>query len=97
MEAVKKVPDARVQGRASRLILFTSGVDETPATPRTMVLDALRTAKAKGIEVDVVGLGDTVPVDAYSDIASATGGKYIPAPDPATLARALTRLLTPKG
>lgn len=94
MEALTKVPDAAVDGRASRVILFTSGTDETPGTPRRMVIDAVEQV-AGSVRVDVVGLGDAVPVDAYSDIASASnGGEYIPAPDPKQLGQQLTDLLT---
>lgn len=91
--ALDKAPDAAVKGRANRIVLITSGVDETPATPRQMVLDAEAAVKGK-VRIDVIGLGSAVPVDAYQEIASAGGGEYVPVTDPAKLGQTLTDLLT---
>ena len=93
MEALKEAPGAAVAGRTSRVVLITSGVDQTPATPRQAVLDAVRAARGK-IRVDVVGLGSSVPADAYQAIAAAGGGQYIPVTNPAKLGQTLTDLLT---
>jgi hypothetical protein len=91
--AVDKAADTAVTGRTSRVVLITSGVDETPATPRQMVLTALGAAKGS-VRVDVVGLGSAVPADAYNQIATAAGGSYVPVTDPAKLGQVLTDLLT---
>jgi hypothetical protein len=91
--AVDKAPGTAVTGRASRVVLITSGVDETPATPRQMVLSAVGAAKGT-VRVDVIGLGSAVPADAYAAIAAAGGGTYVPVTDPAKLGQALTDLLT---
>ncbi|HET8589897.1 MAG TPA: vWA domain-containing protein [Nakamurella sp.] len=93
MAAVDKAADTTVTGRTSRVVLITSGVDETPATPRQMVLTALGAAKGS-VRVDVVGLGNAVPADAYNQIATAAGGSYVPVTDPAKLGQVLTDLLT---
>jgi len=91
--AVDKAPDTAVTGRTSRVVLITSGVDETPATPRQMVLSAVGATK-NTVRVDVIGLGSAVPADAYAAIAAAAGGSYVPVTNPAKLGRALTDLLT---
>lgn len=96
MEALPKAAKAGVKGRADRILLITSGVDETPGTLRKMVLDAVRAQKGT-VRVDVVGVGAAVPVAAYTDIAAAGGGEYIPAPDLANLGQKLTDLLTLGG
>lgn len=93
MEALPKAAGAAVDGRQSRVILITSGVDQTPGTLRRQVLTAVGAEKSK-LRLDVVGLGDAVPVDAYSEIAAAAGGEYIPVTDPATLGQRLTDFLT---
>lgn len=93
IQALKTVPDAAVPHRASRVLLITSGVDETPATPRQMVLDAESAVKGK-VRIDVVGLGSAVPVEAYQQIAKTGGGEYIPVPDPSKLGETLTDLYT---
>lgn len=93
MEALPKAAAAAVDGRANRVLLVTSGGDETPGTLRSQVLDAVR-AVAGSVRLDVVGLGESVPVAAYTDIAAAGGGEYIPATDPANLAKQLRDFLT---
>jgi hypothetical protein len=93
MEALPKAADAAVDGRENRVILITSGVDQTPGTLRRQVLAAVGAEKG-ALRLDVVGLGDAVPVDAYTDIAAAAGGEYIPVTDPATLGQQLTDFLT---
>lgn len=93
MEALPKAAAAAVEGRANRVLLITSGVDQTPGTLRRQVLDAVR-AVAGSVRLDVVGLGESVPVAAYTDIAAAGGGEYIPATDPANLAQQLRDFLT---
>lgn len=93
MEALPKAAEAAVDGRANRVLLITSGVDETPGTLRVQVLDAVREV-AGTVRLDVVGLGESVPVAAYTDIAAAGGGEYIPATDPANLAQQLRDFLT---
>ena len=93
IEALTKVPDAGVTGRENRVVLITSGVDQTPATPRQSVLDAEDAVGSK-VRVDVIGLGSAVPVDAYQEIAKAGGGEYVPVTDPRKLATTLTDLLT---
>lgn len=91
--ACQQVPDEALDGRKSRILLITSGVDETPTTPRTAVIDAVEQA-ADSVRVDVIGLGDSVPVAAYTEIAKAGGGEYIPVTDPSKLAATLTNLMT---
>src|SRR5699024_6114101 len=60
VEARTKVPKAAVDGRQSRVLLITSGVDDTPTLPRSTVLDAVEKAKDT-VRVDVIGLSDSVP------------------------------------
>lgn len=93
MEALPKAAKAGAAGRENRVILITSGADDTPGTLRRMVLDSVKAVKAK-VRLDVVGLGTAVPVDAYTDIAAAGGGKYFPVTDPAKLGQQLVDLLT---
>lgn len=93
MEALPKAATAAAAGREDRVILITSGVDQTPGTLRRQVLTAVGDEKGT-LRLDVVGLGDAVPVDAYTDIAAAAGGEYIPVTDPATLGQQLTDFLT---
>lgn len=93
MEALPKAAEAGVEGRDSRALLITSGVDETPGTLRSQVLAAVRDV-AGSIRLDVVGLGDAVPVDAYTDIAAAGGGEYIPATNRESLGQQLKDFLT---
>jgi hypothetical protein len=93
MEALPKAATAAVDGRENRVILVTSGVDQTPGTLRRQVLAAVGEEKG-ALRLDVVGLGDAVPVDAYTDIAGAAGGEYIPVTDPAKLGQQLTDFLT---
>jgi len=93
IEALTKVPDAAVKGRPNRVILITSGVDQTPATPRQSVLDAEKAVGSK-VRIDVIGLGGAVPADSYQEIAHAGGGEYVPVTDSRKLASTLTDLLT---
>jgi hypothetical protein len=93
IEALKTVPRAGVDGRENRVLLITSGVDQTPATPRQSVLDA-EDAVGNKVRVDVIGLGSAVPVDAYQAIAQAGGGEYVPVTNPSKLTSTLTDLLT---
>ncbi|MBN9611334.1 MAG: substrate-binding domain-containing protein [Actinobacteria bacterium] len=93
MEALPKTAKAGITGRQNRVILITSGADQTPGTLRRMVLDSVGAVKSK-VRLDVIGLGTAVPVAAYTDIAAAGGGEYIPAPDMANLAQKITDLLT---
>lgn len=93
MEALPQAAKAAVAGRQDRVILITSGVDETPGTLRRQVLTAVSAERGK-VQLDVVGLGDAVPVTAYSDIAKATGGQYVPVTDPSTLGQQLVDFLT---
>lgn len=93
MEALPKVAKIATGARENRVILITSGVDQTPGTLRRQVLDSVKAEKGK-LRLDVVGLGDAVPVDAYTDIAAADGGEYIPVPDPTTLGQQLADFLT---
>jgi hypothetical protein len=83
-----------VTGRNNRLVVITTGQDSTPNTPRSAVINAARAGSAN-LQVDVVGVGPTVPATAYSQIAKAGGGTYIPVPDPTKLTQALTDLLSP--
>jgi hypothetical protein len=93
MEALPKAETATIDGRENRVILITSGVDQTPGTLRRQVLDAVKSERSK-VRLDVVGLGDAVPVAAYTDIAAAAEGEYIPVTDPAKLGAQLTDFLT---
>jgi hypothetical protein len=93
MEALPKAEAATIDGRQNRVILITSGVDQTPGTLRRQVLDAVKAETGK-LRLDVVGLGDAVPVDAYTDIAAAADGEYIPITDPAKLDAQLADFLT---
>jgi hypothetical protein len=93
MEALPKAAAAAADGRENRVVLITSGVDQTPGTLRRQVLTAVGAEKGT-LRLDVIGLGDAVPVDAYTDIASAAGGEYVPVTDPAKLGQQLTDFLT---
>ena len=93
MEALPKAAAAGTTGRSNRVILITSGADETPGTLRKMVLDSVKAVTGK-VRLDVVGLGSAVPVAAYTDIAAAGGGKYVPVTDPAGLGQQLVDLIT---
>jgi hypothetical protein len=93
MEALPKAAAAAADGRENRVVLITSGVDQTPGTLRRQVLAAVGAEKG-ALRLDVIGLGDAVAVDAYPDIASAAGGEYVPVTDPAKLGQQLTDFLT---
>ncbi len=97
IQALTKAPAAAVAGRDSRIVLVVSGADETPTTPRRTVIDAVKAARNANdaIRIDIVGLGAALPADAYTAIAAAGGGEYLPVTDPATLGPKLTELLTP--
>lgn len=91
IEVLKVAKTTTIDGRESHVILITSGADDTPGTPRQMVLDALQSA-ASTVTVDVIGLGDAVPADAYSHIAKDGGGEYYPITDPSTMASSLVNI-----
>lgn len=93
MEALPKAADAAKKNRDSRALLITSGADQTPGTLRRQVLDAVR-ATADSVRLDVVGVGSAVPVDAYTDIAAAGGGEYVPVVNPKKLGQQLVEFLT---
>ncbi len=93
MEALPKAAAAAAEGRENRVVLITSGVDQTPGTLRRQVLTAVG-AEKDALRLDVIGLGDAVPVDAYTDIAGAAGGEYVPVTDPAKLGQQLADFLT---
>lgn len=95
MEAVPQAATEGVDGRDSRVLIITSGADDTPGTLRAQVLDAVK-AEADTVQLDVIGLGTAVPVDAYTDIAAAGGGQYIPVTDPAKLSKTIIDLLSPE-
>jgi hypothetical protein len=82
--------DAR---RADRLVVITTGADNTPNTSRAKVINAVKSG-AGTVRVDVIGLGSAVPATAFDQIAAAGGGTYVPVADPAKLTQALTDLLT---
>ncbi|MEO7126709.1 MAG: substrate-binding domain-containing protein [Nakamurella sp.] len=93
VEALPKAATAAVTGRQNRVILITSGVDQTPGTLRSQVLRAVHDQKEK-LRLDVIGLGSAVPVAAYTDIAAAANGEYVPITDPAKLGQQISDFLT---
>lgn len=82
-----------VANRDDRLVVITTGADTTPNTSRAKVINAVKSG-AGAVQVDIIGLGTAVPATAYSEIAAAGGGAYVPVTDPSKLTEAMTDLLT---
>ncbi len=72
-------------GYASRHVIVLSDGGDTAS--KTSLADALAQARARGIQVFTVGLkGDEFDSSPLRELAEATGGRYLEAPEPSDLA-----------
>lgn len=80
--AYQSASDGAVSGRSNRVVLITDGVDQTPAVAREQVVAQLTAiqAQGKGVELDILGVGETAPADALTALAAAGGGTYTAVP-----------------
>lgn len=90
--AVNKAAANPLPGRPNRIIVITGAGDNTPNLPRSAVISALTAATGK-VQLDVIGIGGSVPAESFTAIAAAGGGTYTAVGNAPDLQTALDKLL----
>jgi len=80
--AYQAASDGAVPGRPNRVVLIADGVDESPGVSRELVVSQLSAIRdqGKGVQLVILGVGESAPDDALTALAQAGGGTYTKVP-----------------
>jgi hypothetical protein len=80
--AYQAASDGAVPGRSNRVLLITDGVDQSPGVSRDQVVSQLSAIRdqGKGVQLVILGVGESAPDAALTALAEAGGGPYTSVP-----------------